>query len=90
MGHLFSFQDVFVLLHLIGHADVQFKNWFEDTKNEFARLQKIGKSHITDTCRCMNDLTELSPVTICSCKIINNINSIRKVLDQSGKSTAYF
>ncbi len=50
--HICSFQDLFVLLDLIGHAEVQFKNWFKDTENKFERLQKIGKS-------CMKDSTEL-------------------------------
>ena len=37
------FQDLFVLLDLIGSSDVVFKNFFRNTGYHFGWLQKIGK-----------------------------------------------
>ena len=39
---ILRFQDLFVLLDLIGTGDVVFKNFFPETAYHFKWLQKIG------------------------------------------------
>jgi len=40
---MFILQDVFILLDLIGTAEVSFTNFFPATEKLYERLQKIGR-----------------------------------------------